>query len=144
MPKLRQKPKSQFCRPTGGSFGNKPYFCRAMKFLTFILATFILFLAVKPGMDLLSLQADTAQTCCSGQCTPNSDNDNSQDQNQDNDCGGNVCNPFQVCSSCVLVCLNIPFDYIPKPTTFSYKGFSYQSVFTSQFAPDFWQPPKIV
>jgi len=139
-----QKPKSQFCRPTGGSFGNKPYFCRAMKFLTFILATFILFLAVKPGMDLLSLQADTAQTCCSGQCTPNSDNDNSQDQNQDNDCGGNVCNPFQVCSSCVLVCLNIPFDYIPKPTTFSYKGFSYQSVFTSQFAPDFWQPPKIV
>lgn len=115
-----------------------------MKFLTFILATFILFLAVKPGMDLLSLQADTEQTCCGGQCSPTADNDNSQDQNKDNDCDGKSCNPFQVCSSCVLVCLNIPFDCIPKPTAFSDKGFTYLSAFTSQFAPDFWQPPKIV
>jgi len=115
-----------------------------MKFLTFILATFILFLAVKPGIDLLSLQTDTEQTCCGGQCTPTSDSDNSQDQNQDNDCDGKSCNPFQVCSSCVLVCMNLPFDYIPKPTVFSNKGFTYQSAFISQFASDFWRPPKIV
>lgn len=115
-----------------------------MKFLILILATFILFLAVKPGIDTLSLQADTEQTCCGGQCTPISDNDNSQGQNQDNDCDGKSCNPFQVCGYCVLVCLNLPFDYILKPTAFSDKGFSYQSVFTSQFASDFWQPPKIV
>jgi hypothetical protein len=115
-----------------------------MKFLIFILATFILFLAVKPGMDFLSLQTDTEQTCCDGQCSPTSDNDNSKKQNQDNDCDGKACNPFQVCSSCILVCLNIPLDCIPKPITFSDKGFTYQSVFTSQFSPDFWQPPKIV
>lgn len=113
-----------------------------MKLLTFILATFILFLAVKPGIDF-SLQADSEQTCCGGQCTPISENDKSQDQNKDKDCDGKSCNPFQVCSSCVLVCLNTPFDYLPKPT-FSKKGFTYQSVFTSRFAPDFWQPPKIV
>jgi hypothetical protein len=115
-----------------------------MKLLTFILATFILFLAVKPGIDLLSSQVDTEQTCCCGQCTPTSDNDNSQGQNQDNDCDRKACNPFQVCGSCVLVCLNLPFNYIPKPTALPDKGFTYQSVFTSQFAPDFWQPPKIV
>jgi hypothetical protein len=103
-----------------------------MKILTFILATFILFLAVKPGIDLLSLQTDTEQTCCGGQCSPTSDNGTSQDKN------------FQVCSSCVLVCFNIPLISIPRPTVFSDKGFTYQSTFTSQFAPDFWQPPKIV
>ena len=117
-----------------------------MKFLTLILATFILFLAVKPGIEMLSLQTDTEQTCCSGQCTPISDNDNSQDQDQKqkNDCDGQPCNPFQVCGSCVLVCLNIPFDYLLKPQIFSKEGFSYQSAFVSQFASDFWQPPKIV
>jgi len=115
-----------------------------MKILTFILATFILFLAVKPGIDLLSLQAGTEQTCCGGQCSPISDNDNSQDQNKDNDCDGKSCNPFQVCSSCVLVCFNLPLISIPKPTVFSDEKFTYQSTFTSQFDPDFWQPPKIV
>jgi hypothetical protein len=119
-------------------------FCRPMKFLTFILASFILFLAVKPGIDLLSLQANTEQTCCSGQCSPTADNDNSQDQNKDNECKGKSCNPFQVCSGCVLVCFNMPLIYISRPTVFLEKGFTYLSTFTSQFAPDFWQPPKIV
>jgi hypothetical protein len=115
-----------------------------MKILTFILATFILLLAVKPGIDLLSLQADTEQTCCGGQCPQTSDNHKSQEQNQDNDCEEKSCNPFQVCSSCVLVCFNLPLISIPKPTVFSDEKFTYQSTFTSQFAPDFWQPPKIV
>jgi hypothetical protein len=115
-----------------------------MKFLTFILASFILFLAVMPGINSLSLPADINQTCCGGQCNPVSDNDNTQDQNEDNDCDEKSCNPFQVCSSFVLICYNIPSISIPKPTFFSVKGFTYQSFFTSQFAPDFWQPPKFV
>ncbi|MEX2350305.1 MAG: hypothetical protein WD554_05445 [Flavobacteriaceae bacterium] len=114
-----------------------------MKFLTLILASTILFLAVNPGIDLISLQTDTEQSCCGGQCTPISDNNKSQDQNQDNDCNGKSCNPFQVCGSCVLLCITAPFDYLPKPTISTKHGFSYQSAFTSQFAPDFWQPPKI-
>lgn len=115
-----------------------------MKQLTFLLAIFILLNAVKPGIDLLSLQADSEQSCCGGQYSPISDNDKLQDQNKDNDCDGKSCNPFQVCSSCVLIHFNMPLDCIPKPTVFSDKGFTYQSAFTSQFAPDFWQPPKIV
>jgi hypothetical protein len=115
-----------------------------MKILIFILTTFILFLAVKPGIDLLSLQADTEQTCCSGLCSPTSENDTSEDQNQNNDCDGKACNPFQVCGSCVLVCLSLPLYYIPKSRVNSEVNFLYQSTFTSQFTPDFWQPPKIV
>ena len=115
-----------------------------MKFLTFILATFILFLAVMPGIISLSLPTDINQTCCGGQCNPTSDNDNAQDQNEDNDCDEKSCNPFQVCSSFVLICYNIPSISIPKTIVFSVKGFTYQSVFISQFATDFWQPPKFV
>lgn len=135
---------SKFYRLKGYIFGNKSYFCKVMKVLTFILATIILFLVIKPGIDLLSLQADTEQTCCGRQCPPTSDNDKSKNQEKDNDCDGKTCNPFQVCSSCVLVCLNMLFDYILISTAFSDKGFTHQSIFTSQCASDFWQPPKTV
>lgn len=109
-----------------------------------MLATFILFLAVKPVMVLLLLQPDTEQTCCGKQCIPTSDNDHSQNQNENNDCDGKSCNPFQVCNSCVLVCFHIPLISIPIPAIFLEDGIYHQVIFTSQFAPDFWQPPKIV
>lgn len=115
-----------------------------MKFWTFLFATFILFLAIKPGIDLISFQEDTEQTCCDGQCLPTSDNSQSEKQAPGNSCEGKFCNPFQVCSSCVLLCLNVPLDFVSVPKIFSEKGFTYQSIFTSQFASDFWQPPKIV
>ncbi|MFN5629086.1 MAG: hypothetical protein ACK48W_07350 [Bacteroidota bacterium] len=115
-----------------------------MKFLVFILATFILFLAIKPGVDLLSFQEDAQQTCCDEQCSSTSQNEKSQNQTQDNDCGGKSCNPFQVCGSCVLVCVNFAFYFISKASMFSKKGFTYQSIFSTQYTSDFWQPPKIV
>lgn len=117
-----------------------------MKFLTLLLAAFILLLAIKPGIDTFSLLNNSEQTCCGGQCTPDSEKeqDASQDPANDNDCDGNQCNPFQVCSSCVLVCLAMPLDFIPKPTVFAPKGSANHAAFISQFASDFWQPPRIV
>ena len=113
-----------------------------MRFLSLIFVTLIVFLAVKPGIDLLSKKVVSEQTCCGEQCAPTSNNDNAQNQN--NDCSGNTCNPFQVCCSCVLICLTTPFDYLIKPAVLTEKDFFYLSVFRSQFTPDFWQPPKIV
>ncbi len=115
-----------------------------MKFLTLILTISILFLAAKPAIDALSFQAETEQSCCGGQCTPISENNNKQDQNQENDCNGKSCNPFQVCGSCVLLCLTMPFDYLPKANIYCKQNFTYQLAFTFQFASDFWHPPKIV
>ena len=113
-----------------------------MKFLTLILASTILFLAVKPGIDLFSLQADTEQTCCGGECKPIADKEKLPDQQKD-DCSGKSCNLFQVCGSCVLHFLTNPFFDLSKPEISTKQNFTYQSAFTSQFAPDFWQPPKI-
>jgi hypothetical protein len=115
-----------------------------MKTLTFILATFILYLCLKPGIDFLSLQSVTEQGCCGGQCTSILDSDHSQDLNKENNCDGKPCNPFQACSSCILVCFNTQLISIPKHTVFSDVKFTYQSTFKSQFTADFWQPPKIV
>lgn len=116
-----------------------------MKFLTLILATLILLLAVKPGVDTLLLQAGAEQTCCGGQCTPTSDNDNSKDQSKNKDCGGKSCNPIQACSICVLICSNLPsFDFKIKYPVLTEKLSTYKSAIPSQFTSDFWQPPKIV
>ena len=117
-----------------------------MKFLTLILATTILFLAVKSGIDLISLQSNTEQTCCDGQCKPIADNEKSSDpKKQKDDSSDKPCNPFQTCSSgmCVLQRLTNPFVGLSKPEISTKQNFTYQSAFTSQFAPDFWQPPKI-
>lgn len=115
-----------------------------MKSLTFILAAIILYLAIKPGLDSISLQTDTEKSCCAEQCTPFSDNSSSQGQKKGNDSKGKSCNPFQLCGSCFLVDLNSDCDYLLKLAASREKSVSYQSAFTSQFASDFWQPPKIV
>lgn len=111
-----------------------------MKFSGFILAIFILFLAVKPGVETLLLQSGSQTTCCAEKCAP----DAADAGTQNNDFGGDTCNPFQVCSACVLVCPQLQLFAIAAPTRLSAAGFSYLSVFHSQFAADVWQPPKIV
>lgn len=111
-----------------------------MKYLSFLLASISFFLAVKPGVDLLSWQTHTEQSCCGGTCAPGTE----EESQEDRDCHGKLCNPFQVCCSCALICMNMPYDGILKPGVLSEKGFTYHSVFRSQFVSDFWQPPKIV
>lgn len=125
-------------------FRNKLYLRMPMRCLTLILATFILFLCVKPGIDLLISKADTQETCCSKRCATTTGNTQQPEQDKDNSCDSKTCNPFQVCNSCVLFCIHTPVD-IPLQAIFLFgKEFTYQSDFKHQFAPDFWQPPKIV
>ncbi len=115
-----------------------------MRSLIFILAIITLFLAIEPGVESLLSMAETQHGCCRGQCAPESESDDSQKQNSENDCAGRFCNPFQVCSTCVLDCNNLLPGILYKPTYLESKGFSYQFTFTSQFISDFWQPPKNV
>lgn len=115
-----------------------------MKFLILILATTILFLTVKPGIDLISLQSNAEKNCCGGECKPITDTEKSAGQQKQKDNGSDKpCNPFQTCSSMCLLCLTNSFPNISKPEISTKQNFTYQSAFISQFAPDFWQPPKI-
>lgn len=113
-----------------------------MNFFKYILITYILFLTIKPGIEAISLQVRTEQGCCSRHCIPIQSNNHNQKKDNDE----KSCNPFQVCSSsCFLHVASIPFfEIVSKPDISTQQYFFYQTVFSSQFASDFWQPPKFV
>ncbi len=116
-----------------------------MKLSALILVITILFLAIKPGINVISLQNNPEQTCCEGQCSSLvSPEKSSEQEEQEDGCEGKSCNPFQVCCSHVLQCIANPNNEVLKPETFTKQFFSYKSTFYYQFAPDFWHPPKIV
>lgn len=132
------KPTYRLC------FENKLYFCLALNALKLILATCILFLALKPGMDTLLWQEQCDQTCCSTPCSGDDDTNDIQGAEQGNHCEGKSCNPFQVCSSCVLVCMHIPYHFAPKPAMLYAYRCTYTVLCCNLFVSDVWQPPKIV
>jgi len=115
-----------------------------MKYFTIILATIILCLALKPGLDLISMQIDFGESCCATQCTPLADTDGFQDQKSDDGCDGNGCNPFQVCCSSVLFFAATTADFLINPQITTKRDFTYQSAYTLLIASDFWQPPQFV
>ena len=108
------------------------------------MATIVLFLALKPGMDLISLKIDMEQSCCGSQCAPLADFDNIQDQKPEDGCDGNGCNPFQVCCSSVLFFPATPLDFSSNPKITTKRNFNYQSAYTLLITSEFWQPPQFV
>ena len=117
-----------------------------MRIAAIILAVFISFLAVKPGVDMLcSVLIDMEIACCDTACTPISDKDTTKSPDRDNDCNGQSCNPFQVCNSCVLLVSKVTsIDQLFNPKPSSESSFTYQVSITSSYISDFWQPPKFV
>jgi hypothetical protein len=114
-----------------------------MKLLTYILTLIVIFLSVKPAIDAIPSSSEASQTCCSNsKCSPISENQNSNNQNEQED--NRMCNPFQACGCCLLLCVSTPF-FPTLQGNFSMKeSFGYQSFIPSQFISDFWQPPKFV
>lgn len=114
-----------------------------MKVLTYILAITVIILSVKPAIDAIPFLSENQETCCSNsQCSPISDNESSKNQSDQE--GNGMCNPFQICGSCLLICVSTPF-FPALQTDFSTEEFfGYQSFIASQFISDFWQPPQFV
>lgn len=115
-----------------------------MKLLSYILAFTVLFLSAKPAIDMIQFSTENQEVACcsSNKCSPISDNQNSEDGNNDEDSG--ICNPFQACGSCLLLCISTPFYTTLQADIPSEQFFDYQSFTASKFISDFWQPPKFV
>lgn len=116
-----------------------------MKCSVLILTTLILFLAVKPGIDLMPVNVANESSCCGINCTANTETKKTSDtKNEESDCSGKLCNPFQACGCCILI-MNIQeiFEVNAQEPNFKKYFFSHYSGFNSQFTPEFWQPPKI-
>lgn len=116
-----------------------------MKLFTFLLAFTILTLTIKPCVDIFSLNQTEEIGCCAGACSSNKNKDTSENQpDKENDCSDKNCNPFQICGAFVVHSFSDPLEGFVHPEKLIEHLFHYNSTFTSQFKPDFWQPPKIV
>lgn len=116
-----------------------------MKVLSYILISAITFLLVKPGIDLISFSPKNQKACCSSTtCTPIADHQESDSGNHQEKNTDGVCNPFQACCSCLLLCIKSPLYTIFKIEIPTEHFFEYQSHIASQFISDFWQPPRFV
>jgi hypothetical protein len=113
-----------------------------MKIFTFALALTILFLTVKPCMDIIYQNKNTEQGCFEGVCSL--ENQENKKENKKEDCSDKNCNPFQICGAFVVHNFSNPLEGFVHSEIIVEHLFHYNSTFTSQFKPDFWQPPKIV
>ena len=114
-----------------------------MRSLAFILALTVLFMAFKPGVQHLFSSCEDKVSCCVESCTPFATLDQDQDEEQQNDCSGNSCNPFQSCGASFVLTLNVLNTELYTPQISTNRNFSYQFNVHSQFAADFWQPPQL-
>ena len=100
-----------------------------VKYLSFILAIYVLALATIPCM--------VEDKCLSH-------NDQTMQDGSNEPCSDDCCSPFVTCSNCNGFTSNspsLPQLFNPKPTL---KGISLYTIsVVSQFKPSIWQPPKI-
>lgn len=118
------------------------YLAFRMKIFASIMAFVVLFLSVEPALVLLQKKQTTE--CCGGSCHKDTDTQNQEQPANDNSQNNN-CNPFQSCANTVCnFTVASSFFNIKGPLFYSNIFIPFSENFLSQFAPDFWQPPKIV
>ncbi len=112
-----------------------------MKIVASIMAFVVLFLSVEPAFDLLKKKQSTE--CCGGSCHKTTDEKNQKPSGDSNSKNDN-CNPFQSCASNICTfTVTFSFFNIEELHFYSNNFTPFSENFHSQFAPDFWQPPKI-
>lgn len=114
-----------------------------MKSMVFLLVTIILFLVAKPGMALISFQGNELQSCCVEKCNP-VDETGGEDGCSENGCGGKLCNPFQVCASCVFISFQHYTALMPNLAFANKLNYYNLDCFSAYYASDFWHPPRAV
>ena len=115
-----------------------------MKALSYILAFTIILLSVKPGVMTISLTSDTQISCCSSVSSRCSISFNDQDaENHSDHQEIGICNPFQPCGSCLLICENTPFYSTITAVIPIEQNFGYELAVISSFTSDLWKPPRL-
>ena len=118
------------------------FFCTfdQMKWLSYILAFWVVFLTVHPAIALASSSADSE--CC-GSCCGNENDSQKKDTPINKDCSNQSCNPFQACGCCMGFVLKTAFLKMEQPIVQRSMLIIFKENSISQFSPDVWQPPKI-
>ena len=114
-----------------------------MRILACILAFTVLFLACKPGVEIVLSSCDSNVSCCVDSCIPFSSADNEQHESERGDCTGNSCNPFQSCGTSFIVNNTELQSTNLNVLVSNSRTFNYKDNIHSQFSTDFWHPPRI-
>ena len=117
-----------------------------MKLVAYIWSFYILFLSVEPGLKALYLHG-TKQNIhyCDKCCLPKENQSQSKGKNPcGKGCTGN-CNPLETCNNCLGCTVKPPQALISiVPVFYDDKPFCItQDKLFSNFASDFWQPPRL-
>ena len=116
-----------------------------MKIFGFILAFYILFLSVQPGLkNVTNLTGTKTETCsCGSSCEPIEKKESEQPSNKKEDSNNKACNPFQPCQCCIV--FNNDFVFLTSSPVFilAKQQTRIAEKIPPQIALDFWQPPKI-
>ncbi len=81
--------------------------------------------------------------CSKSCCSSDKSTENHKQPNHNDCCKNGACNPFMICCNCSALVVQIKQMHVP----FAYlsKNFNIETqVFTSNFLPDTWHPPKVV
>lgn len=116
-----------------------------MKFLVTILASFILFLSMKPGLEVAFLnQPISDAACCKGECTNDvakNESDSEEDKTKSTE---KSCNPFQHCCNGKIIC-QVKYQTVAGiseiciENNFPLRNFS----FLSNYNAECWHPPQL-
>lgn len=89
--------------------------------------------------SLFNSNSHCSKSCCSS----DKSTENHKQPNHNDCCKNGACNPFMICCNCSALVVQIKQMHVP----FAYlsKNFNIETqVFTSNFLPDTWHPPKVV
>ncbi|RZK38959.1 MAG: hypothetical protein EOO90_20525 [Pedobacter sp.] len=109
-----------------------------MRIGALLLGLFVLFLSVKSIVAHSSILAEV-DTCCK------EESNHQDDQNSDTEDCNDLCSPFQSCCPYITAPLAKIGLSSPKTIPLMEESFTLRDIsFHSNYASDFWQPPKAV
>ena len=121
-----------------------------MKFLSFILATYVCFLIVQPAMTFI--QSSVTQrtekwcgvNCCENKHAASMQKPETDKQDPSNCCPNRICNPFEHCTCCISLTVEQPaFQYVAIIVINEFILPSFVNL-TSTYAAYCFRPPEIV
>lgn len=117
------------------------YLWYSMKWLSYILTFVVVVLAIQPTLALVS-EKPVSEYCGSSCCYDVQDAPKDT-ENKSGDFKDQNCNPFQSCGCCLGFTVKSGFFGMQPPMINKSTLVSCIENSSSQFTPDFWQPPKI-
>lgn len=114
-----------------------------MRLFAFIMSIIVLTLTIEPGINSLLSRTSVETACCDNCSKPDNKKDNKKQPTDHNKTSDNSCNPFQSCSTCIGFTIESPIVNFTIQTQSNIELSLLTHQISSQFYPDFWQPPKI-